>query len=64
MDLTFWVVSVENLRDQRKYKKMAFSSVGMSQTEIRVPFLRSHFWYEFQPLATRFSVNVTDYSKW
>ena len=31
-----------------------FFPVGISQTEICVPFLKSHLWYRFQPFVTIF----------
>ena len=48
---TIWVVPAENFQDQRNRLKCApvfFIPDGIFQTEIRVPFLRSHLWYKFQ----------------
>ena len=63
---TFWVSGpMENFREQRDIWKGSPVPGGILQTEIRVPFLQSHLWYQFNSgLRGLFPVNGTDLYKW
>ena len=52
MDHDFWVLPKENFREQRNiWKGSPVFPDGIFQTEIGVPFLQSHLWYQFQAFA-------------
>ena len=52
---TFWVFPTENFREQRNiWKGSPVFPDGMFQKEIRVPFLQSYLWYQFQAFAAVF----------
>ena len=63
---TSWIVPTENFWEQGIYiwKCSPVFREGICQSEIRVPFLQSHLWYQFQAFASFFSINGTDLYKW
>ena len=55
LNTTFRIVPVENSREERSvWKGSPVFPVGMFRTEICVPFLQSHFWYQFQAFVAIF----------
>ena len=51
----FWVVLAENFRAHRNiWKGSPVFPNGMFQTEMRVPMMKSHLWYQFQAFAAVF----------
>ena len=56
MEDDFWVVPAENFWEQGIYiwKSSPVFREGIFQSDIRVPFLQSHLWYQFQAFAVVF----------